>query len=159
MQLYRQCCFESVVPGVSTRLALVPLSLPFCLHSILSSDMFNSVHYKLSSIMNEACEPVEVSNSLAVQNELRVAIRFNTVDVPVSPTDRAQRVVNDFAMFYLRRHFSWSSDFIHFSPEFDSNVPKPAWIMCDFNIGERYIQVEKVPTKCWQVHYGEEMMP
>jgi hypothetical protein len=94
----------------------------------------------LSNIMNEPPEPVEISHSLALQNELRVAIRFNTVNVPASPIDRAQRVVNDFAKFYLQRHFSWSSDFIYFSSEFDSTVLKPAWIMCDFNVGERYIQ-------------------
>jgi hypothetical protein len=58
---------------------------------------------------------METLYSLTVQSELRVAIRFNTIDVPASPVDRARRVANDFATFYLRRPFSWDSDFIHLS--------------------------------------------
>jgi hypothetical protein len=109
--------------------------------------------------MNEPREAMETSHSLTVQSELRVAIRFNTIDVPASPVDRARRVANDFATSYLRRPFSWDSDFIHLSTDFDSTVSKPTWIMCDFNLGERYIQVENVPIQCWQVHYGENVVP
>ena len=98
------------------------------------------------NIIDELPESTEIPHSLAVRNELRVAIRFNTIDVPASPVDRATRVVNDFAIFYLQRPFSWGIDFINFSADFDSTVPKPAWIICDFNLGERCIQVENVPT-------------
>ena len=83
--------------------------------------------YKLSSIMDEPREPVETSHSLTVQSELGVAIRSHTINVPASPIDRATRVANDFAASYLRRPFSWDSDFIHLSTDFDSTVSKPTW--------------------------------
>jgi hypothetical protein len=102
---------------------------------------------------------METSHSLMVQSELRVAIRFNTIDIPASPIDRGKRIVNDFATFYLERPFSWHSDFIHLSSDFDSTVSKSTWILCDFNLRERCVQVENVPTQCWQVHYGKNAVP
>jgi len=94
-----------------------------------------------------------------LQSELRVVIRYQTTNIPGSPIDRARRVVNDFAMPRLKRPFSWNTDHIHCSSDFDSENSKHVWIMCDFNIKEQHIDVETIPIMCVQVYYGEETMP
>lgn len=94
-----------------------------------------------------------------LQSELRVVIRYKTTDIPGSPVDRARRVVNEFAMPHLNRPFSWNTDHIHCSSDFDSENSKHVWIMCDFNIKQQHIDVETIPVMCVQAHYGEETTP
>jgi hypothetical protein len=48
---------------------------------------------------------------------------------------------------------------IHLSTDFDSTASRSTWILCDFNVAKRDIQLEKVPTQSWQVHYGENGAP
>jgi hypothetical protein len=91
--------------------------------------------------------------------ELRIVVRYQTSNVPTLPSDRAQRVFGDFASFRLHRPFSWDKDFIHFSSDFDSDITKPVWVMCDFNIRGRLSKVEDIPLECWDVYYSEQMEP
>ena len=89
-----------------------------------------------------------------IAQELRIAIRYNTVNVPGLPSNRAQQIANDFAMLKLSRHFSYNQDFIHCPSDFDSEAPKSVWILCDFNICHRHPEVDKIPTQFWKVNYG-----
>jgi hypothetical protein len=86
--------------------------------------------------------------------EFRIAIQYKTTDVPGLPADRAQRVANDFALWKLSRQFSYKQDYIHCSSEFDSDVPKAVWILCDFNVRDRRTDINKIPTQFWKVDYG-----
>lgn len=54
----------------------------------------------------------------------RVAIRYNTVQVPGLLHERAQRVAEDFASCKLLRHFSYTEDFIHCPSDFDCDIAK-----------------------------------
>ncbi|KAI9739549.1 MAG: hypothetical protein M1834_006265 [Cirrosporium novae-zelandiae] len=91
-----------------------------------------------------------------LQNELRVAIRYNTVRVPSLSSNRAQRIAEDFAFLKLSRHFDYDQDFIHYPTDFDSDIPKWVWILCDFNVRDRLPQVENVPVQFWKVDYDEK---
>jgi len=92
------------------------------------------------------------------QTEFRAALRYKTIDVPASSSDRAQRVADDFAAHLLQRPFSWDTDYIHFGEGFDSETPKWVWIICDFNLTQR-IAVDCIPMKCWKVRYGNDVVP
>ena len=109
--------------------------------------------------MDRPCDRTGKRVLPTLQSELRVVIRYKTTDIPGSPVDRARRVVNEFAMPHLKRPFSWNTDHIHCSCDFDSENSKHVWIMCDFNIKEQHIDVEAIPVMCVQVHYGEETTP
>ena len=86
--------------------------------------------------------------------EFRIAIRYNTTDVPGLSVDRAQRIANDFALWKLSRQFSYDLDYIHCSPEFDSDDSKAVWILCDFNVRDRRSDVNDIPIQFWRVDYG-----
>jgi hypothetical protein len=110
--------------------------------------------------MDGQCDQTSNRALSTLQSELRVAIRYKTTDVPGSPIDRAQRVVNEYATQYLQRRFSWNTDHIHCSSDFDSEDSKPVWIMCDFNITKQHDEVENIPIRVVQAHYsGKETAP
>jgi hypothetical protein len=92
-------------------------------------------------------------NALDLRKEIRIAIRFNTVNVPGSSDLRAQRVAEDFASSKMSRHFTFDQDFIHCPSDFDSDTPKSVWILCDFNVGER--EVGNFPIRFWKVNYDQ----
>lgn len=88
-----------------------------------------------------------------LQEELRIAIRCTTTDIPGLQSNRGSRVANDFAMWKLSRHFSYVADFTHLPAEFDSGIQKAVWILCDFNVHERR-SVLDIPIQFWKVNYG-----
>jgi hypothetical protein len=45
------------------------------------------------------------------QHEIRIAIRFDTTNVPGEPKNRLRRIANDFAKSKLSREFDSDSDF------------------------------------------------
>lgn len=90
-----------------------------------------------------------------MDEEFRVAIRYTTVDVPGLPADRPKTIANDFATYKLRRSFSEGQDFVHLCTDFDSDVPKRVWILCDFNIHEQRSEVHQIPLEFWNVRYNE----
>jgi hypothetical protein len=91
-----------------------------------------------------------------MDEELRIAIRFTTVGVPGLPAHRPTTVANDFATWKLSRSFSEDRDFVHLSTDFDSDVPKRVWILCDFNIRELRSEVHNIPIEFWKVKYNGE---
>ena len=95
-----------------------------------------------------------MAKDLRLQQELRVAILYRTVNVPGQPNDRAHRIAEDFAASKLSRKFSRDHDFIHCPPDFDSDASKSTWILCDFNISGRLAQVENIPVQYWKVNYN-----
>jgi hypothetical protein len=86
-------------------------------------------------------------------DELRIAIRCTTTDIPGLQSDRGSRVADDFAMWTLSRHFSYDTDFIHLPAEIDGDIQKSVWILCDFNVRERR-SVLDVPIQFWKANYG-----
>ncbi|KAE8442990.1 hypothetical protein EG329_002453 [Mollisiaceae sp. DMI_Dod_QoI] len=88
--------------------------------------------------------------------ELRIAIRYITVNVPGLPSNRAQQVADDFAISKLSRHFSYDQDFIHCPSDFDSDTPKSVWILCDFNVRQRQPEINNIPTEFWKVTYDNK---
>jgi len=86
--------------------------------------------------------------------ELRVAIRYNTLDVPGLPGCRAKRVADDFAASKLSRRFNYAQDFIHCPSDFDSDISKSVWILCDFNVCERRPDIDNIPIQFWKASYG-----
>jgi len=99
------------------------------------------------------CSIMAEENTLDLQKEIRIAIRYNTVNVPGVSILRAQRVAEDFASFKMSRHFTFDQDFIHCPSDFDSDTPKSVWILCDFNVGER--EVGNFPIQFWKVNYDQ----
>ena len=97
-----------------------------------------------------------MKNTPKMAEELRIAIRYNTVNVPGLPSHRAQQIADDFAISKLLRHFSYDQDFIHCSSDFDSDAPKSVWILCDFNVRQRRPEVNNIPTEFWKVTYDNE---
>jgi hypothetical protein len=83
-----------------------------------------------------------------LEEELRIVVQYKTSNIPTFPGDRAQRVFDDFASFKLHRRFSWGKNFIHFSGGFDSDINKPVWVMCDFNIRGHLSTAENIPLEC-----------
>jgi hypothetical protein len=92
-------------------------------------------------------------STLELRKETRIAIRYNTLNVPGSSILRAQRVAEDFASSKMSRHFTYDQDFIHCPSDFDSDTPKWVWILCDFNVRER--EVGNVPIQFWKVSYNQ----
>ena len=90
------------------------------------------------------------------QAELRVAIRYSTVNIPGLPMNRARLIAEQFALSKLSRRLNRDRDFIHCPPDFDSETAKSVWILCDFNISDRVAKVENVPTQFWKVTYDEK---
>lgn len=86
--------------------------------------------------------------------ELRIAICYNTINIPGPPSNRAQQVADDFAISKLSRHFSYDRDFIHCSSDFDSSTSKSVWILCDFNVHDIRPDVSTIPTQFWKVAYS-----
>lgn len=91
--------------------------------------------------------------------ETRIAIRFNTTNVPGDPINRPRRVANDFAVTTLSRSFDFDHDFIHFHPEFYDDGAKSVWLLCDFNVHGRVDRVEAVPIQWWTVSYDQNQLP
>lgn len=90
-----------------------------------------------------------------MRTELRVAIRYNTVQVPGLPHERAQRVAEDFTSWKLQRHFTYHEDFIHCPCDFDCDIAKNVWILCDLNIRDRLGKVDAIPLQSWKVRYDQ----
>jgi hypothetical protein len=86
-------------------------------------------------------------------DELRIAIRCTTTDIPGEQSDRGSRVADDFALWKRSRHFSCDADFVHLPAEFDSDIQKVIWILCDFNVRERRF-VQDIPIQFWKVKYN-----
>ncbi|KAK0108615.1 hypothetical protein ONS95_003410 [Cadophora gregata] len=91
-------------------------------------------------------------------DELRIAIRYNTLDVPGLPSNRARQVADDFATSKLSRPFSNYRDFIHCPSDFDSSVSQSVWILCDFNVHDRLPDLQEIPTQFWKVNYGNNQL-
>lgn len=94
-----------------------------------------------------------------LKEEIRVAFRYQSVNVPGAATERAQKVANDFALTHFQRPFTYTTDFIHLPSDFDSSERKNIWILCDFNIQWPINQVEEVPLQCWKITYRMEQQP
>jgi len=94
-----------------------------------------------------------MANTSELRAELRVAICYNSIQVPGLPHERARRVAEDFALSRLQRHFSYDEDFVHCPSDFDCDVPKNIWILCDFNVRDRLVDVDKVQLQSWKVQY------
>ncbi|MCJ1477237.1 hypothetical protein MMC13_005908 [Lambiella insularis] len=90
------------------------------------------------------------------REELRVALRYQSLNVPETSTDRAKRVANDFAIAHLQRPFTYETDFIHLPPDFDCTERKNIWVLCDFNIQNQSVSVDKIPVESWKVTYNPE---
>lgn len=100
-----------------------------------------------------------MTENLIPQQEIRIAIRFKTTNVPGGLMDRARRVAEDFATSNLSRRFSFDYDFIHFHPDFYLTTPRSVWMLCDFNVREKVLQVEAVPIEWWSVSYDDQQSP
>lgn len=100
-----------------------------------------------------------MTENLIPQQEIRVAIRFNTTNVPGKLMDRPRRVTEDFATSKLSRRFSFDYDFIHLHPDFYLTTAQSVWMLCDFNVREQVLQVEAVPVQWWNVSYDHQQSP
>ncbi|PVH83290.1 hypothetical protein DL98DRAFT_113785 [Cadophora sp. DSE1049] len=109
----------------------------------------------LLSLNNHLIEMAENINS---QQEMRVAIRFNTTNVPGEPLKRCRRIAIDFAQLMLNRGLS-HDDFVHLPADFYSNTSQMLYILCDFNICDRVPHVENVPVEFWKVSYDMQQSP
>ena len=91
-----------------------------------------------------------------LDDELRVAIRFITTNIPTEPSGRVARIANDFAQRTsgLMRTFSWDTDYIHLPGDFDSEDRSVTWIICDFNVHGR-LPAASVPVQFWKVKYSD----
>lgn len=92
------------------------------------------------------------------RDELRIAILFTTTNIPGAQSQRGDRVANDFASRKLSRSFSYETDFVHLPADFDSDIRKAVWILCDFNVGERR-SASDIPIQFWKVNYDEMQSP
>ena len=93
------------------------------------------------------------------RDEVRVALRYQTLNVPGSSIERATKVANDFAIIHFERHFSYDTDFIHLPCDFDCEESKNVWILCDFNVQNPIAHVKEVPLQSWKVTYNSERQP
>jgi hypothetical protein len=93
------------------------------------------------------------------QHEIRIAIRFDTTNVPGEPRNRLRRIANDFAESKLSRMFDSDSDFFHWPPDFHLTTSKRVWMLCDFNIRDKVLQVDAVPIQWWNVTYDDQQSP
>jgi hypothetical protein len=102
---------------------------------------------------------VDMTENSIPQQEIRIAIRFNTTNVPGKLIDRPRRIAEDFATSKLSRRFSSDSDFIHLHPDFYLTTPQSVWMLCDFNVRGKVLQVEAVPIQWWNVSYDDQQSP
>jgi len=102
---------------------------------------------------------MNMTESVIPQQELRIAIRFNTVNVPGKPLDRPKRIAEDFATFMLSRSFSYDYDFIHLTPDVFLPTSQSVWILCDFNICDKVREVATIPIQWWYVRYDQQQSP
>ncbi|KAH7361010.1 hypothetical protein BKA65DRAFT_196985 [Rhexocercosporidium sp. MPI-PUGE-AT-0058] len=92
------------------------------------------------------------------QSEIRVAIRFNTTNVPGEPLRRGRQIATEFARLMLNRDLS-HDDFVHLPADFYSNTSQMLYILCDFNIRDRIVHVENVKIEFWKVTYDMQQSP
>jgi hypothetical protein len=97
-----------------------------------------------------------MANVQSPQHEIRIAIRYHTTNVPGEPKNRLRRIADDFAKLELSRHFDSASDFFHWPPDFDITTSKRIWMLCDFNISGKVLQVDAVPIQWWNVTYDDQ---
>lgn len=100
-----------------------------------------------------------MTENLIPQQEIRIAIRFITTNVPGEPRDRLRRVAGDFAQSKLSRVFNSDSDFFHWPPDFYLTTSKRVWMLCDFNIRGKVLRVDAVPVQWWSVSYDQNQSP
>ena len=100
-----------------------------------------------------------MAESSNLRNEFRVALRYQSLNVPGSSTERAKRVANDFVIIHLQRHFTYEMDFIHLPSDFDCDERKNIWNLCDFNVQKPIKHLEEVPLQSWKVTYNSEQQP
>ncbi|KAE9373869.1 hypothetical protein N431DRAFT_438985 [Stipitochalara longipes BDJ] len=100
-----------------------------------------------------------MAKNLIQQHEIRIAIRFDTTNIPGEPRNRLRRIANDFAELKLSRMFDSDSDFFHWPPDFHLTTSKRVWMLCDFNIRGKVLQVDAVPIKWWNVTYDDPQSP
>ena len=93
------------------------------------------------------------------QPAIRIAIRFNTTNVPGEPMNRLKRIANDFAESKLSRKFDSKSDFFHLPPDFYITTSKRIWMLCDFNVYDRISDVDAVRIQWWNVTYDDQQPP
>jgi len=93
------------------------------------------------------------------QQEIRIAIRFITSNVPGQPRDRPRRVADDFASSKLSRSFSYDHDFVHLHPDIYLDTTQSVWLLCDFNVYAKVPRVEAVPIQWWVVSYDQQQSP
>ncbi|KAG4437281.1 hypothetical protein IFR05_007219 [Cadophora sp. M221] len=99
-----------------------------------------------------------MADHLDSQQEKRVAIRFNTTNVPGEPRRRCRRIATDFAQLMLNRGLS-HDDCVHLPADFYSNTPQMLYTLCDFNIRDRVPHVESITTEFWKVTYDLQQSP
>lgn len=100
-----------------------------------------------------------MTENLILQQEIRVAIRFNTTNIPGKLMDRPRRVAEDFATSKLSRSFSYDYDFIHLHPDIYLTTTQSVWLLCDFNVRGKVLRVEAVPIQWWSISYDQQQSP
>lgn len=100
-----------------------------------------------------------MAKQLNLSQELRIALRYKSTNVPGPAAERAKRVATDFASNHLERPFDYNRDFIHLPSDFDCSEPKTIWILCDFNVQKPIDYVKAIPFEGWKVNYNSEHMP
>ena len=93
------------------------------------------------------------------KEEVRVALRYQSLNMPGVSIERAKRVANDFSKIHFQMHFTYETDFIHLPYDFDCDERKNVWILCDFNVRKPIDHVEEVPLQSWKVTYTSEQQP
>lgn len=101
---------------------------------------------------------VKMAEHLDSQQEKRVAIRFNTTNVPGEPRQRCRQIATDFAQLMLNRGLS-HDDHVHLPADFYSNTSQMLYTLCDFNIRDKVPHVENITTEFWKVTYDGQQSP
>ena len=91
-------------------------------------------------------------------DEIRIAVRYTTTDIPGPPSERGRRIAVDLAKWKLSRHFRENTDFIHLPTNFDSAERTVAWILCDFNV-HKHRSVVDIPIQFYRVRYSSNESP
>ncbi|KAI9886847.1 MAG: hypothetical protein M1823_001346 [Watsoniomyces obsoletus] len=86
--------------------------------------------------------------------EARVVLRFNTGRVPGDRLKRPSKVRDDFC-HHLGREFSWKTDHECLSPECISVEPMKAYILIDFNVQTKGLDLDTIPLFYVAVAYDE----
>lgn len=100
-----------------------------------------------------------MTENLIPQQEVRIAIRFKTTNIPGELRDRPTRIAEDFARWKLSRSFSYNYDFIHLHPDIYLTTLQSVWLLCDFNVDGKVSKVETVPIQWWTVTYDQQQSP